>query len=208
MKKRLTSATIVLAALLAIVCFAVMKEQSKKSSSYAAVLGRIGLEIGDQFESNSIQVIQRKQFFKEVVANKEIRESAGISYEEFLSKMEKLDEKYDSEIFAENAEILFGATQKNGFTEYLIPTIFVIETFGGKRLKGEYNYWNAIERKEEHFEFRNFDSPEESIEALSDTLSKYYYNGTTIEDFVNVWSPDYVEYGISIYVTMEMIENL
>lgn len=208
MKKRITSATIVLAALLAIVCFAVMKEQSKKSGSYVAVLGRIGLEIGDQFESNSIQVIQRKQFFKEVVANKEIRKSAGISYEEFLSKMEKLDEKYDSEIFAENAEILFEATQKNGFTEYLIPTLFVIETSGGKRLKGEYNYWNGTERGEEHFQFRNFDSSVESIEALSYTLSKYYYNGTTIGDFVEVWSPGYAEYGISIYVTMEMIENL
>ncbi len=233
MKKKITAATIVLAALFAIVCFAVEYEQNQKSAyeqnrkseyeewldAYAKAVWETSVK--DQ-TSEELEAL-REQFLEEVAANISLAEPMGLTYDEFLTKMERLDETYNnSNYFSTNAEVMYEAAIKGGYRETLIPSIICLETVGATRMRGENNSWNAIERRnpfeptETYEEWRHgikfvdFDSSEDAIETLSYGLKETLLTGTTLKDFAETWdlSVDSAAYAIHIYQQMQRIEDL
>lgn len=236
MKKKITSATIVLAALLAIVCFAVRYEQSQKSTyeqnrkseyeewldAYAKAVWETS--VSDQ-TSEEVEAI-RTQFLEEVAANISLAEPMGLTYEEFLAKMERLDETYNnSNYFSTNAEVMFEAAIEGGYRETLIPSIICLETAGATRMRGENNSWNAIERNfnmvsyeevevvpgtNNKFKFTDFDSSEESIETLSHDLKETLLTGATLKDFAETWDTgvDPEVYAIHLHQQLQRMEGL
>lgn len=246
MKKRITLTTIVLAALFAIVCFAVRYEQNRKSayeqnqkSEYEewldAYMKCVEEELlkeenlyciqhgGDFSDAEAEAEALRALFLEEVAANISLTEQMGLTYEEFLAKMEKLDETYNnSNYFSTNAEVMYEAAIEGGYRETLIPSIICLETAGATRMKGENNSWNAIERRNpfeytETYEewrrgikFLDFDSSEDAISTLSRGLKETLLTGTTLKDFAKTWdlSVDSAAYAIHIYQQMQKIEDL
>lgn len=233
MKKKITSATIVLAALLAIVCFAVRYEQNQKSTyeqnrkseyeewldAYAKAVWETS--VSDQ-TSEEVEAI-RTQFLEEVAANISLAEPMGLTYEEFLAKMERLDETYNnSNYFSTNAEVMFEAAIEGGYRETLIPSIICLETAGATRMRGENNSWNAIERRNpfeptEIYEewrrgikFVDFDSSKDAIETLSHDLKETLLTGTTLKDFAKTWDTgvDPEVYAIHLHQQLQRMEDL
>lgn len=225
MKKKITSATIVLAALFAIVCFAVRYEQNPKSEyeewldAYAKALWESSVSEYPNAETKEV----RKRFLEEVAANVSVTESMGLTYEEFLAKMEKLDEEYNnSNYFSINAKVMFEAATEGGYRETLIPSIICLETVGATRMKGENNSWNATERinsfePTETYEewrgrikFTDFDSSEDAIESLSHSLETTMLTCTTLKDFAETWDTgvDPEVYAIHLYQQLQRIEDL
>lgn len=241
MKKKITSATIVLAALFAIVCFAVRYEQNQKSEyeewldAYTKAVRETSvgeqqggelycLQYGGDFSNAEAEAeALRAWFLEEVASNISLTEAMGLTYEEFLTKMERLDETYNnSNYFSTNAEVMYEAAIEGGYRETLIPSIICLETAGATRMKGENNSWNAIERgnpfepTETYEEWRrgikfvDFDSSEDAISTLSCGLKETLLTGTTLKDFAETWdlSVDSAAYAIHIYQQMQKIENL
>ncbi len=233
MKKKITSATIVLAALFAIVCFAVRYEQNQKSAyeqnqkseyeewldAYAKAVWETSVEDQTSEEPEAL----RAQFLEEVAANISLAESMGLTYEEFLTKMEKLDETYNnSSYFSTNAEAMYEAAIEGGYRETLIPSIICLETAGATRMRGENNSWNAIERRNpfeptEIYEewrrgikFVDFDSSKDAIETLSHDLKETLLTGTTLKDFAKTWDTgvDPEVYAIHLHQQLQRMEDL
>lgn len=134
-----------------------------------------------------------------------IQESVGVPKEEFVSKMEKLGEMYGSDVFQEQGETLFELAQDNGYNEYLLPAIMCIETLGGTRVKGDFNYWNSWNGWV--INFTNFESPEESIETFFKILDTYY-EGDNLKEFGEKWAPEVEGYAVNVYKIMEQIKRL
>lgn len=166
----------------------------------------------------------------EVVSKIPIRQSVeGLTKEEFVRKMERLDDLYNSSIFSQNAEIFFDVAQEEGYNEYFFPANALIETSGGKFLHGDFNYCNMTQTvenedgelmtvyKEGRPLFRNFESGEECIREFFVKVNKYkeYNSDTTLTGFTAIWAPNTAlhphqaeYYAISLYEHMLQISNL
>ncbi len=166
----------------------------------------------------------------EVVSKIPIRQSVeGLTKEEFVRKMERLDDFCNSSIFLENADNLFKIAQEENCNEYLLPAIWWIETRGGNLTHGDFNYSNATKTKltEEGKEitvydkdtkkplWENFDSGEDCIESFFYRLDLNYKSATTLTEFTSIWAPNTAlyphqaeDYAISLYEAMTRISNL
>lgn len=179
---------------------------------------------------------EEQQLIDEVVSKIPIRQSVvGLTKEEFVRKMERLDDVCRSSFFQENAELLFEIAQEEGYSEYFFPAIAWQETVGEKFAKGDFNYWNALarngeeenvqkaivykdgEKTERVFHWRNFESEEECIREFYATVEehKIYDSATTLTQFTSIWIPNTVEhphqserYAIILYENMLQISNL
>ncbi|MCI8482647.1 MAG: hypothetical protein HFJ27_06375 [Clostridia bacterium] len=227
MKKKISRGVVaLLSATLLVICFAVAGRTQEKVAE-APLISKISgtSEELDGYGSQLSSMKCRNAIYRaafnfygvdyEEVSKTSIRETSGVTYEEFLSKMKKLDEIYSLEVFALNAQTFYELAIKGQWNEFLMPSIIAIET-NGKFLHGKYNLWNAIETKEnlitskkEHI-FRNFESYKESIEALYMVLEKPYYAGSNMNviGFSDVWAPNTMMYAIALYKKMASIQSL
>lgn len=179
---------------------------------------------------------EEKQLIDEVVSKIPIRESVvGLTKEEFVRKMERLDDVHNSSIFLKNAELFFEVANEEGYSEYFFPVIACQETVGGRFAKGDFNYWNALARNEEEantkkaivykdgektekvFHWRNFESEEDCIREFFATVEEHrvYDSATTLTEFTSKWCPNTANhphqaerYAIALYEQMLKISNL
>lgn len=172
---------------------------------------------------------EEQMLIDEVVSKIPIRESVvGLTKEEFVRKMERLDDVCQSSIFLENAESLFEMAQEEQCNEYFLPAIWWIETCGGKFVHGDFNYSNVIKTKlTEEGEitlydkdtkkplWENFESGEDCIETFFYRLDLNYKSATTLTEFTARWAPNTAlhphqaeYYAISLYENMLRISNL
>ncbi len=220
MKKKISRGVVaLLSATLLVICFAVAGRTQEKVAE-APLISKISEtseeEELDGYGSQLSSMKCRNAILRGALSKFSVRDSLGVTYEEFLSKMEKLDEMYTSEVFVLNAQAFYEEAIMGQWNEMLMPSIIVIETGGGKFLRGKYNLWNAIEREENPIThksklvFRNFESYQKSIEALYRVLEKPYYAGSSmsVAQFTDVWAPDTVIYGINLYHTMKLLQSL
>lgn len=197
MKKRITLATIVLAALFAIVCFAVMSApwryvsiKGTKSVSMEEFARKMEMldEIyeTDNFSRNS------EQFFSEAQER---------GYNEYLVPavmcVETMGGKnVDEEEHQYNYWNLIGA-----YFGKEIPTI----TGNSKNA-----YLETVDTTELEIGVRTlyFETEEEAVHCIFDTLDNHYGN-VTIERFAKIWTPyEQEEYAATVYEKMQEIEDL
>lgn len=168
-KKVLTPTVIVLAALLAIVCFAI--------------------------------VLAPWRFVR-------IKGTTGVSKEEFVRKMEKLDENYKTDCFSRNSEQLFTEAQQRGYNEYLGPALICIQTYESDLRHARNNLYNIFQPSYGKVHMAEYDTEEECIENFFDILDVHYGN-FTIMKFVETWTPyEQEEYAINLYEKMVWIQGL
>lgn len=173
---------------------------------------------------------EEQQLIDEVVSKISIRESVvGLTKEEFVRKMERLDDVCNSSIFLENADNLFEMAKEEQCNAYLLPAIWWAETSGGKVVHGDFNYSNATKTKltEEGEKitlydkdtkkplFENFESGEDCIEAFFYRLDLNYKSVTTLTEFTARYAPNTAlypcqaeRYAIKLYEEMLKIGNL
>ncbi len=122
-----------------------------------------------------------------------IKSCVGVSEEEFMQKMEKLDEYYNTTNFSENAKQLLNTAQEKGYNEYNAPAIMCIATNGGNETNGNYNYWpvnTIIDKRVEEIlggtkVSLSFATPKVSIEYFFNVLEKC--GDVTYEEFSRKW---------------------
>ncbi|MCI9000568.1 MAG: glucosaminidase domain-containing protein [Clostridia bacterium] len=213
MKKKTTWATVGLIATLCIICFAVMSNKGNTiPEEIAKEIWEDPIRVKTSEGTYVVSVREgdyegtKEKIFEEILSQVSIKESSGVIYEEFLTKMKILDENYGSETFFQNAQLLFELSRKGQHNEYLIPAIICIETNGGTELKGDYNYWNMGDG---HGGYENFDSPRESLTALSRKIEGIMCYGTTVKQFAENWNPIFPkEYAMKLNDTMQQIQEV
>ncbi|MDE5831027.1 MAG: hypothetical protein K2H53_05315 [Clostridia bacterium] len=119
--------------------------------------------------------------------------------EEFLEKMESLDEEYNTDIFSRNSDRMLALAKMYDYNEYVIPALMCIETHGGNNMYGTFNYWNlrqwqSIVKDGEVIHaipgFAFFETEEEAFNTLSDVLYKHFYpDNETYVTFSEKWCP-------------------
>lgn len=256
MKKRLTSATIVLAALFAIVCFAVSYNHKQRPDAYAKAVWESPIktkiyciQLGKEFGSDVRTKIEslrakcettrealeelsevEKWLIEEVLSKILIRESEGVTKEEFVTEIERWGSFYGAPLFSENAELLFDIAQEEGYNEYFYPMLAMVESNGGRYLQGEFNSCNLTERidKKDGTEitvydketgkpiFRSFKSDEECIREFFKILDgKPYESVTTLTEFTAIWAPNTEKYphqaeqcALSMWQAREIVKDV
>lgn len=256
MKKRVTAIIILGVAALCIIRFAVVNKQQEseyekcrreyvnaKIKEQEKSMNLYCIQPGGEFsvkdsnasakeESLSEQLSQEKQqLIDEVISKISIKQSVGLTKEEFVLKMEKLDEICgNNTIYLENADALFQMAQEEKCNEYLLPAICWLETVGGKCTHGDFNYYNASEvlttedgepvmafydpdTKEPLW--KNFESGEHCIQTFFEKFDLYYGSDTTLTQFCAKFAPNTAmhphqaeDYAIRLYELMIEISNL
>lgn len=251
MKKRITAIIILGVAALCIIRFAVVNKQQEseyeqyitayvnaKIEEHEKKLNLYCIQPGGEFaaedsdanakeESLSQQLSQEEQqLIDEVISKISIKQSVGITKEEFVSKMKKLDEICGNDtVYLENADSLFQIAQEENCNEYVLPAIWRIETVGGKYSHGDFNYYNATEtattedgeiimvydKDTKRPLWKNFNSGEDCIQTFFD----HYGSATTLTQFSAIFAPNTAMYphqaedfAIRLYYAMIEISNL
>lgn len=124
-----------------------------------------------------------------------IKKNTEVSKDDFMQKMEKLDEYYSTTNFSENAEQLLKTAQEKGYNEYIAPAIMCISTEANE--DRNYNYWQVNTLIDKRVEYMlggtkislSFLTPETSIEYFFDVLEKWgdEKNEITYEEFSRKW---------------------
>ncbi len=255
MKKRITAIIILGVAALCIIRFAVVKEQ-QKSEYEQCIMAYVNAKIEEQEKSMNLYCIQHggefsaedsnenakeeslsqqlsqeeQQLVDEVISKIPIKQSVGLTKEQFVSKMEKLDKILgNGTVYLENADALFQIAQEENCNEYLLPAIWWIETVGGKCTQGDFNYYNATEtittedgevimvydKDTKKPIWKNFNSGEDCIQTFFESLDLNYKSATTLTQFSAKFAPNTAMYphqaedfAIRLYYTMIEISNL
>lgn len=231
MKKKITSATIVLAALFVIVCFAVRYEQNPRSE-YEERLEAHEEAIRESPISTPAEkeLSETEKHLIEKLSKKSIRESEGITKEEFVTEIERWGSFYNAPLFSENAELLFDIAQEEGYNEYFYPMLAMLESRGGRYLHEEFNSCNlteTIEKKDGTVItaydketakpiFRSFESDEECIREFFEILDgKPYESVTTLTEFTAIWAPNTEkyphqaeQYAIKMWLAREVVKDV
>lgn len=256
MKKRVTAIIILGVAALCIIRFAVVNKQ-QESEYEKCITEYVNAKIEEQEKSMNLYCIQpggefsvedsnasakeeslseqlsqeEQQLIDEVISKILIKQSVGVTKEEFVSKMEKLDEICgNNTMYLENADALFQMAQEENYNEYLLPAICRLETVGGKCTHGDFNYYNAAEvlttedgelvrvlynadTKEPLW--KNYESGEDCIQAFFKKWNLYCESDTTLTQFCAKFAPNTAMhphqaeyYAIRLYELMIEISNL
>lgn len=255
MKKRITAIIILGVAALCIIRFAVVNKKQEfeyeqhvtdyvnaKIEEYEKNMNLYCVQLGGEFETEdsdanakeeslSQQLSQEEQqLIDEVISKIPIKQSVGITKEEFVSKMKKLDEICGNDtVYLENADSLFQIAQEENCNEYVLPAIWWIETVGGKYTHGDFNYYNATEtattedgeiimvydKDTKKPLWKNFDSGENCIQTFFERLDSNYKLDTTLTQFSAKFAPNTAmyphqaeEFAIKLYYAMIEISNL
>lgn len=255
MKKRITAIIILGVAALCIIRFAVVNKQ-QESEYEKCITAYVNAKIEEQEKSINLYCIQpggeflredsdasakeesllgelsqeEQQLIDEVISKISIKQSVGLTKEEFVSKMEKLDEICgNNTAFLENADALFQTAQEENCNEYLLPAIWRIETVGGKCTQGDFNYYNAAEtittedgevimvydKDTKRPLWKNFKSGEDCVQTFFERLDLHYSSATTLTQFTAKFAPNTAiyphqseDYAIRLYELMIEISNL
>lgn len=228
MKKKITSATILFAILMVIVCFAVMYDLEQRRYAYvweSAIRVPTGgfsycIQPGGEFSEAGSDVSTKKgnllveykpnqkvseelteidKRLLEKLSKISIRESEGVTREQFITEIESWGAFYNAPLFSENVGVLFDVAQEEGYNEYFYPMLAMVETTGGKYQKGNFNTCNLTEKidGEETVKaiWKNFESDEECIREFFRILDgKPYESVTTLTEFTAIWAPDTEKY--------------
>lgn len=255
MKKKITSATIVLAALLAIVCFAVRYNCEQRRNACEKAVWETPtstdfycIQPGKEFDSDvsskrsnlwveyepdeevSEELTEIEKGLIEKLSKISIRESEGVTKEEFVTEIERWGSFYNAPLFSENAELLFDIAQEKGYNEYVYPMLAMVESRGGRYLHGEFNSCNLTEtiQKKDGTEitaydketakpiFRSFESDEECIREFFEILDgKPYESVTTLTEFTAIWAPNTAkyphqaeQYAIKMWLAREVVKDV
>lgn len=162
------------------------------------------------------------KYLIEKLSKQSIRDSEGVTKEEFVTEIERWGSFYNAPFFSENAELLFDIAQEESYNEYFYPMLAMVQTNGGRYVNGEFNSCNLIERieKEDDKEtvkpsWRNFESDEECIREFFRILDgKPYESVTTLTEFTAIWAPNTEEhpcqaeqYAIKMWLSRERVKD-
>lgn len=194
MKKRITLATIVLAALFAIVCFAVMSAPWR----YVSIKGTTSVSM--------------EEFARKMEMLDEIYETDNFSRnsEQFFSEAQ---ERGYNEYLVPALMCIQTQGGKDVLEQYNYWNM--VGAYFGKEIptitgNSENTYLETVDTTELEIGVRTlyFETEEEAVHCIFDTLDNHYGN-VTIERFAKIWTPyEQEEYAATVYEKMQEIEDL